>query len=79
MLALFVVLCLAQSRMNEDALQPGGATSPAILRAMPLAALLAFIAMAIHSLGDFSFQMPSITWLFAFMAAAGVLAAAPEE
>jgi len=35
--------------------------------------------MAIHSLGDFSFQMPSITWLFAFMAAAGVLAAAPEE
>ena len=79
MLTLFVVLCLAQSRMNEDALQSGGASSPAILRAMPLAALLAFIAMAIHSLGDFSFQMPSITWLFAFMAAAGVLAAAPEE
>ena len=78
LLTLVVVLCLAQSRMNADALQPDGASSPAVLRAMPLAALLAFIVMAIHSLGDFSFQMPSIVWLFAFMAASGVLAVSQD-
>lgn len=77
-LALFVMLCIAQSRMNEEAVEPGGESAPAILRAMPLAALLACLVMAIHSLGDFSFQMPSIVWLFAFMAAGGVLAGSRE-
>ncbi|MGI5867908.1 MAG: O-antigen ligase family protein [Kiritimatiellia bacterium] len=78
-LILFVVLCFAQSSMNADAPRPAGVSSPAILRALPLAALLAFIVMSIHSLGDFSFQMPSITWLFTFLAAGGVLSATRSD
>ena len=33
------------------------------LFAAPLAALLAFICMAFHSLGDFNLQMPATVWL----------------
>lgn len=35
------------------------------LAAAPLAALLAFVAMAFHSLGDFNLQLPATTWVFA--------------
>lgn len=82
LLALLVVLCLAQSRMlaaAQEAEALGDAPPPAMLRAMPLAALLAAFVMAVHSLGDFSFQMPAITWLFAALAATGVLAASAWE
>ena len=43
---------------------------------LPLAGLFACLVLAVHSLGDFSLQIPSITWAFAFMLAAGILAAA---
>lgn len=38
----------------------------------PLAALLSCFVMAIHSLGDFSFQMPSITWTFTALVVIGL-------
>ncbi len=44
-----------------------------IERVLPLASLMACIVMTIHSCGDFSFQMPSITWAFAVLIAGGVL------
>ena len=42
--------------------------------ALPLASLLACLVMIFHSFGDFSFQIPSITWAFGAMLAAGILA-----
>lgn len=45
-----------------------------IERALPLAAQLAILVMAVHSLGDFSFQIPAITWLFGALITGGILA-----
>ena len=36
---------------------------------LTLTALLALVAMAFHSLGDFNLQMPATTWLFAALLA----------
>ncbi len=41
--------------------------------ALPLASLLTCLVMTIHSLGDFSFQIPSLTWMFGAILAAGIL------
>ncbi len=54
----------------------GGENISQIERALPLASLMACIIMIIHSFGDFSFQMPSITWAFAILITGGVLASA---
>lgn len=40
----------------------------------PLAALLAWIAIAFHSLGDFNLQIPGVTWTFAAILALGLSA-----
>lgn len=62
-----VVLFNAQTRANR------GENAHNLERSLPLAAQLACLVMAIHSLGDFSFQMPSITWTFAALVFAAIL------
>lgn len=44
-----------------------------IERALPLAALLLCAVMTVHSLGDFSFQVPAIVWTFAAVITGGLL------
>ena len=46
---------------------------PALARSLPLGALLYCIVLVLHSFGDFSLQMPSIVWLFAFVLSCAVL------
>ena len=46
---------------------------PALARSLPLGALLFCVVLALHSFGDFSLQMPSIVWLFAFLLSSAVL------
>ncbi len=41
--------------------------------ALPLAALLMCICMIFHSLGDFSFQIPTIVWTFAIFIASALM------
>jgi len=59
--------------LNRQSPLDGETLSP-VERALPLAAQLAILILSIHSLGDFSLQIPSITWLFGAMIAGGVLA-----
>lgn len=54
----FVLLAIRQGRgLRSD--------EPGVLRALPLAALLSAAILTVHSLFDFSFQIPCITWSFA--------------
>jgi hypothetical protein len=46
---------------------------PALARSLPLGALLYCVVLILHSFGDFSLQMPSIVWLFAFVLSCAVL------
>ena len=46
---------------------------PALARGLPLGALLYCVVLILHSFGDFSLQMPSIVWLFAFVLSSAVL------
>lgn len=51
-------------------------TTPAefkIAAALPLAALLMCICMIFHSIGDFSFQIPTIVWTFAIFIASALM------
>lgn len=51
-------------------------TTPAefkIAAALPLAALLMCICMIFHSIGDFSFQIPTIVWTFAIFVASALM------
>ena len=41
----------------------------------PLAAMLCALVIIIHSLGDFSLQIPSLTWMLSFILTAGILSA----
>ena len=73
-LALFLlplggVLWILYDRQRSVAAGDG----PALARALPLGALLYCIVLVLHSFGDFSLQMPSIVWLFAFVLSSAVL------
>ena len=73
-LALFLlpvvgVLWVLYDRQRSVAAGDG----PALARALPLGALLYCIVLILHSFGDFSLQMPSIVWLFAFVLSSAVL------
>ena len=73
-LALFLlplggVLWILYDRQRSVAAGDG----PALARALPLGALLYCIVLILHSFGDFSLQMPSIVWLFAFVLSSAVL------
>jgi len=46
-------------------------------RALPLAALLSLAVFAVHSLGDFSLQIPAITWSLAILTGCGLLSTLP--
>ena len=59
---------------HAQASTPSENRSP-LERALPLASLLACLIMTLHSLGDFSFQIPAITWAFAVLVTGGILAA----
>jgi O-antigen ligase len=48
-------------------------------RPATLGAVLAFAAMAFHSLGDFNLQMPATAWLFAAVLAQGCAGAGPAS
>ena len=48
-------------------------------RVFPLCALLCLFSMAVHSLGDFSLQIPAVTWAFATMLAFGLLSTLSER
>ncbi len=50
-----------------------------IALALPLASLLAITVMSIHSLGDFSLLIPSVTWLFGALVSGGLLASNPTH
>jgi hypothetical protein len=84
-LSLFLLACVfvvgtvlrAQGDGLRDAAQ-GGQAGP-LERAMPLAALLALAVFAVHSVGDFALQMPSITWSLAAITGCGLLATLPER
>ena len=59
---VFAALVSGRPR-EEQAELPNEAHAP--LHAAPLTALLAFVCMAFHSLGDFNLQMPATTWVLA--------------
>ena len=67
LLTVLVVLFKTQTHANRSE------SDRELERALPLAALLACLIMTIHSLGDFSFQMPSITWAFAVLVFGAIL------
>lgn len=67
LLTVLVVLFKTQTHANRSE------SDRELERALPLAALLACLIMTIHSLGDFSFQMPSITWAFAVLIFGAIL------
>ncbi len=46
-------------------------------RSLPLAALLALAVFAVHSLGDFSLQIPAVTWSLAILVGCGLLSTLP--
>lgn len=48
-------------------------------RAFPLCALLCTASMAFHSFGDFSLQIPAVTWAFATLLALGCLSTLSER
>lgn len=58
---------LVAGRPREADVQPPGACAP--LHAAALAALLACVCMAFHSLGDFNLHIPATTWLLAALIA----------
>ena len=49
-------------------------SSPIMERALPTAALLVLCVYTIHSLFDFSLQIPAIVWTIGFLLSAAVLA-----
>lgn len=48
-------------------------------RIFPLCALLCLWSMVVHSLGDFSLQIPAVTWAFATLLALGLLSTLSER
>ena len=73
-LALFLlplggVLWILYDRQRSVAAGDG----PALARGLPLGALLYCVVLILHSFGDFSLQMPSIVWLFAFVLSSAIL------
>lgn len=79
-LSLFLFSCLVAVGLLWHAQGRGlrCGVSP-LEQALPLAALLSLGAFAVHSLGDFSLQIPAITWTLAALVACGLLTALPEH
>ncbi|NLB68981.1 MAG: hypothetical protein GX804_04775 [Lentisphaerae bacterium] len=66
------VLYTSQTRVLKEDFEKNDNPS-GIERALPLAALLCSLILIIHSLGDFSLQMPAIPWTFASLITAAIL------
>ena len=81
--ALFLVAALCWTASLLRALSAGFSRRRSFVRpgdrVFPLCALLCLFSMAVHSLGDFSLQIPAVTWAFATMLALGLLSTLSER
>jgi O-antigen ligase len=80
--ALFILL--ARSLVAEGLLwrrygKRGVACAGVDPYALPLAGMLALVAMSVHSLGDFNLQMPATGWCLAALVAIPLARVAPRE
>lgn len=75
LLPLAVVMILLYRAQGDGLRNPD---STAMEQTLPCAAMFAAVVFAIHSVGDFSLQVPAITWNFAALVCCGLLATLPE-
>ncbi len=80
-LALFLLPCLVVPALLLRAQGAGlrDEEASALDQALPLAALFGLGVFAIHSLGDFSLQIPALVWSLAALTACGLLSTLPAR